>query len=99
MVHNLHQPSLADTKRVKLTSESEQLKLEDQVTERTIFFFDVLMEEGKEKSQTFLKKPPGQWTSDPVFKTFYELATHMAVVNDVAERGISLIETYHCKSQ
>jgi hypothetical protein len=96
MVQNIHRPPLADTpRRLKLTSESEQLKLEDLVTERTTSFFDVLMEEGKEKSQTFLKKPPGQWTSDPVFKMFYELAAHMRVVNDVAERGISLIEKYN----
>ncbi|KAK0068460.1 IQ domain-containing protein G [Biomphalaria pfeifferi] len=96
MVQNLLRPALADIpRRVKLTSESEQLKLEDLVTERTTSFFDVLMEEGKEKSQTFLKKPPGQWTSDPVFKKFYELAAHMTVVNDVAERGISLIEKYN----
>ncbi len=96
MVQNLLRPALADIpRRVKLTSESEPLKLEDLVTERTTSFFDVLMEEGKEKSQTFLKKPPGQWTSDPVFKKFYELAAHMTVVNDVAERGISLIEKYN----
>jgi len=48
-----------------------------------------------EGPSTFLKKPPGQWTSDPVFKKFYELAAHMVVVNDVAERGISLIENYN----
>ncbi|KAK0045406.1 hypothetical protein Bpfe_025132 [Biomphalaria pfeifferi] len=51
MVQNLLRPALADIpRRVKLTSESEQLKLEDLVTERTTSFFDVLMEEGKEKS-------------------------------------------------
>ena len=83
MVQNLHPPALADTPRhVKLTSESEQLKMEDLVTERTKSFFDVLVEEGKEKSQTFLKKPPGQWTSDLVFKKFYELAAHMTAIND-----------------
>ena len=36
-----------------------------------------------------LKKPPGQWT---VFNKFYELAAFMTFVNDVAERGISLIK-------
>ena len=96
MVQNLHRPALVDTpRRVKLRSESQQLKLEDLVTERTKSFFDVLIEEGKEKSQTFLKKPPGPWTSDPVFKKFHELSAHMTVVNDVAKRGISLIEKYN----
>jgi len=37
---------------VQLTSESEQLKLEDLVTERTSFF-DVLMEKGKEKTVVY----------------------------------------------
>ena len=55
MVQNIHRPALADTPwRVKLTNESEQLKVEDLVTERTTSFFDALMEEGKEKSQAFL---------------------------------------------
>ena len=79
---------------MQLTSESEQLKLEDLVTERTSFF-DVLMEKGKEKTQLFIKKPPGQWTGDPVFNRFCELAARMTVVNDVNERGNSLIEKYN----
>ena len=96
MAQNLHQPALADTsQRVKLTREPEQLKLEG-LTEKMTSFFDILMEKVKEKSQTFLKKPPGQWVSDPVFKTFYELAAHTTVVNDVAE---SLNENYNNKEQ
>ena len=61
----------------------------------TFSFFDVLMEEGKEKSQIFHKKPSGQWASDQLFKKFYELAAHMTVINDVAKRGIGLIEKYN----
>ena len=95
MVRNLQRPALSDTPwRVQLTSESEQLKLENLVTERTSFF-DVLMEKGKEKTQLFIKKPPEQWTDDPVFNRFCELAARMTVVNDVDERGNSLIEKYN----
>lgn len=65
------------------------------MTEKTTSFFDFLVEESKEKSQTFLKKQPRQWTSDSVFKKFYELAARMIVVNDVAEREISLIKNYN----
>ena len=95
IVRNLQRPALSDTPRhVQLTSESEQLKLEDLVTENTSFF-DVLMEKGKEKTQLFIKKPPEQWTDDPVFNRFCELAARMTMVNDGNERGNSLIEKYN----
>src|SRR5688572_9940082 len=94
IVRNLQRPALSDTPRhVQLTSESEQLNLEDLVTERTSFF-DVLMEKGKEKTQLFKKKSPEQLTGDPVFNRFCELAARMTVVNDINERGNSLIEKY-----
>ena len=64
------------------------------MTERTSFF-DVLIEKGKEKTQLFIKKPPEQWTDDPVFNRFCELAARMTMVNYVNERGNSLIEKYN----
>ena len=96
MVKSLQRPSLPDVpRRLKINNESEPLQLEDLVTERTKSFFDVLMEKGKEKSEWFLKKPPIKWTDDSLFKTFCELSSRMTVVNDAAERGISLIEKYN----
>ncbi|KAG2466215.1 ATPA synthase, partial [Polypterus senegalus] len=44
-------------RRLKLTNESERLKLEDLVTERTTSFFDVFLKNDKERSQ---------WTFDPI---------------------------------
>ena len=96
MVLNLNRSPLPDIpRRLKLENESDEPKLEDLVTERTTSLFDVLMDEGKEKSQSFLLKPPKHWTDDPIFKELRELALHVTVVNDVAERGISLIEKYN----
>jgi len=97
IVRNLQRPALSDTPRhVQLTSESEQLKLEDLVTERTSFF-DVLIKKGKEKTQLFIKEPPEQCrpTDDPVFNRFCELYARMPVVNDVNERGNGLIVKYN----
>jgi hypothetical protein len=96
MVQNLQRPSLPGTpRRLKITDKVPDLKLEDLVTKRTSDFFDVLMTGGKAKSQSFLKKSPGQWADDPFFKELRDRCIQMKVVNDTAERGISLIQKYN----
>lgn len=96
MAVNLQRPMLPKLpRRLKVSSDPQQIKLEDLVTERTHTFFDVLMEEGKRKSQSFLTKHPAKWSEDPIFRELRQRSSRMAVVNDTAERGISLIEKYN----
>ena len=96
MVLNLKRsPLLGNPRWLAIADECEDLKLEGLITERTASIFDVLMEGGKEKSLSFLKKPPQQWKDDSIFNEFCELSACMTVVNDAAERGISLIEKYN----
>jgi len=96
MVLNLNRSPLPGIpRRLKLENESDHPKLEDLVTERTTALFDVVLTDGKEKSQSFLLKPPVHWIDDPIYNEMRELAKHLTVVNDVAERGISLIEKYN----
>lgn len=96
MVQNLQRPQLPDCpRRLQIKDKGEHLKLEDLVTKRTSSFFDVLIEGGIATSQTFLKKPPGQWTDDPLYNDLRARSSQLKVVNDTAERGISLIQKYN----
>ena len=56
--------------------------------------FDMIGTNGKERARAFLGKDPSQWSSDPTFKSLKEEAMKLRVVNDTAERGIALIQTY-----
>ena len=96
MVHNLQRPQLpGPPRRLQAIGNVENLKLEDSVTRRTRSFFNVLMEGGTEKSESFIEKPPGQWQNDPVYNELRDRSSRMKVVNDTAERGISLIQKYN----
>lgn len=97
MVQNLQHLRLPGPhRRLEITEEMEDLQLEDLVTKRTSSFFDVLMEGGKVKSQSLLlEKPPVQWMDDPFFNELQDRSSRMHVVNNTAERGISLIQTYN----
>lgn len=96
MVQNLQRPRLPDTpRRVQLTDITVEPRLENFVTERTSFFFDVLAEEGKAKAKTFMEKSPDQWEQDGSYTELRDRAARLKVVNDTAERGIALMQTYN----
>ena len=96
MVQNLQRPKLPVLpRRLQIANAEEHLKLEDFVTKRTSSFFDLLMKRGKERSQSFLEKPIREWTDDPLFNELRDRCSRLKVVNDTAERGISLIQKYN----
>lgn len=64
--------------------------LEDSVTEKTLTFFTLLG-----ISHAFLQKNPEDWTTDEDYIRNRELLKKMRVVNDVAERGVALIQEYN----
>jgi hypothetical protein len=96
MVKNLQRPSFPNSpRRLKISNEVAQLNLEDLVTTKTRLIFDVLVENGVAKSESFLQKEPEQWAEDPNFNDLQFAASQLKVVNDVAERGIDLVQKYN----
>src|SRR6218665_1826551 len=69
--------------------------LSEYVTSRSMMFFDLLSTNGQEESKSFLLKPPALWSDDATFQEMSAKVKLMKVVNDTAERGISLIQNYN----
>ena len=46
-------------------------------------------------SSAFLQKEPRLWEEDEDYKASSEIVRSMRVVNDIAERGVALIEEYN----
>jgi hypothetical protein len=78
-------------KKTKIDIETiEQKQLEDFVTANTMSFFKILG-----LSSSFLNKPVEDWPLEESFWIAKNVVTHMKVVNDIAERGVKLIEDYN----
>ena len=56
---------------------------------------DLLIDNGAEKAQVTLSMPPDLWQMDPIYIQFRETAREMKVVNNCAERGVGLIQTFN----
>lgn len=94
MVSNLRRKKDPKNPRRITMQPGADISLADRVTERTMDLFDMIGTNGKERARAFLGKDPSQWSSDPTFKSLKEEAMKLRVVNDTAERGIALIQTY-----
>jgi len=78
-------------KRAKLDPPAVRAKqLEDFVTSNTHRFFNVTG-----FSASFLDKDVEAWTEDEDFKSIRASVQCMRVVNDIAERGVALMEEYN----
>ena len=82
-------------RRADIRSPIKKVDLQDFVTKRTSAFFNMLMENGEPKSQQFLQTSPKKWLENPIYCEMQILASKVKVVNDTAERGISLIQQYN----
>lgn len=60
------------------------------VTEESRFIFDLF-----EIQMDFLEKDPSEWEADVDFQYGFRTLKDLKVVNDVAERGVALIEEFH----
>lgn len=69
--------------------------LEEYVTSRSLKLFDLFDIDGQAKAQTFLAKPVTLWSQDNTFQAMKENVTLLKVVNDCAERGVALIQSYN----
>jgi hypothetical protein len=68
----------------------DEKQMEDFVTENTKSFFQTLG-----LCSSFLSKPVEDWPQEESFWVSFEAVKHMKVVNDIAERGVKLIEEYN----
>jgi hypothetical protein len=92
LVAGLMKPVSSDVcpKRVELQPKDVQSsKLADFVTCNTRLFFERL-----EIAQNFLDKDPQEWNADEDYIRAKQFLSNLRVVNDVAERGVALIEQY-----
>ncbi|KYM96042.1 hypothetical protein ALC62_13306, partial [Cyphomyrmex costatus] len=64
--------------------------ISDFVTRNSLLLFDQF-----DLSCDFFDKPPELWRDDPTFKKGWSTFKDLKVVNDVAERGVALIEEYN----
>lgn len=69
-----------------------KMKMHHFVTSKTLTFFSTY-----EISIDFLEKDPSEWMEDESYKSGYSRARGFQVTNDVAERAVSLAETFNGK--
>ncbi len=87
---------IESAKRIQLkindVKEFVSKRLSDLVTPNTNEFFDRF-----KIPKEFLFKDPDTWASDDDYKTGTKIVSQIKVVNDVAERGVKLIQEYNKK--
>lgn len=91
MVQNLQKPpTKKGLKRPdgKTFNLKEPLLLQNFFTQRTSVLFDLIISNGREKSEAFLVKDPSHWHTDQTYVDMQKKVQQMKVVNDCAERGI-----------
>lgn len=83
-----------DLKRITIMKKSYQELLSKDlsyfVTQGSRFIFDLF-----HISMDFLDKDPSEWESDLDFQHGLQMLTELKVVNDVAERGVALIQEFN----
>jgi len=96
MVANFsHPPNQTVHRRVDKKMFSLGTPLEEYVTSRSLKIFDLLCLNGQERARAFLSQPPSAWNKDVIFQQRKDAVKQMKVVNDCAEWGITLIQTYN----
>ena len=95
MIENLNRECFEeDLHRVDAGS-IKNFELQNFVTKKTNSFFNLLATDGYTIAQHFLCKPPEVWDNDEHFIKLRGLAAQIKVVNDCAERSISLMEKFN----
>lgn len=96
MVENLSlPPSKAALKRLNQKTFNHHDPLQSYITSRSLKVFNLLSSNGQEEAEAFLSKSPDLWEVDPTFLAMKAKVKQLKVVNDCAERGVALIQTYN----
>jgi hypothetical protein len=95
MVANLSRPQTPKAiRRLDDGTFDHKAPLETYVTSRSSQLLDLITTGGREKAKKFLVKPPSAWPLDPTYVDFQAKVRKLKVVNDVAERGVALVQAY-----
>ena len=94
MVANLRKPPKKQLKRLEGKNVNLDSPLEDFVTSRSMFLLTAM-----EVDQGFLAKRTEEWQDDEGYQAASRRARALSVVNDVAERGVSLIQRYNATAK
>jgi hypothetical protein len=96
MIQNLKRSAKKKAfKRPEGKNFSPKQPLSQFVTAKTMNIFAALLPDGTEQAKQFLEKSPQEWEEDNVYKQFKMACDKMTVVNDCAERGISLVTKFN----
>jgi len=92
MVNSLKKPGIENPpKRATVDLQTvESKELEDFVSANTTRFFELTR-----LPFDFLSKDPSQWEQDDTYKSVRATVCNMRVVNDIAERGVALMDEYN----
>ena len=87
MVNNLILDAKAPGAKKLLVTTDDEIEIEHLMSR----------EDGESKAQDFLCKSPDEWGEDPSYRYVFLLkrAKNLKVVNDSAERAISLLQQYN----
>ena len=77
-------------KRIPLFAEPAAKGIHDFVTTSTKRFFQIL-----DLSEEFLQYDPDEWGFQETYKLSQRIAQNVKVVNDLAERGVALMQTFN----
>ena len=96
MVENFARPpNPVVPKRIDKKIFDHRAPLESYVTSRSLGIFNLLSTNGQEEAKAFLSKSPALWPSDQIYQQMKRNVKQLKVVNDCAERGVALIQSYN----
>jgi hypothetical protein len=96
MILNLKRPPNDKVmKRLEGKNFSPRQSVSEFVTAKTMTIFETLIPNGAEYAVQLLQKVPEDWEEDPIYKRFKMACDKMRVVNDCAERAISLATKFN----
>jgi hypothetical protein len=78
------------SKRIPMFFQSSSKGLHDFVTKSTMRFFKIL-----DLSEDFLEQDPSEWEKEASYQRSRETVHSMKVINDLAERGVALIQEFN----
>ena len=102
MVNNLlRNPTTTNLARLNGKDFDCTLGLENYVTRRSMYFFDLIEANGQNKAKSFLSQPPSTWLTKKNYTDLKLTVDELKVVNDTAEEvlllfrhtGAALLET------
>ena len=94
VANSMKEPNRSCPRRIPAKEFNFSYPLQHYVTSRSLKIFDLVCSES-EKSLDFLKQDPSTWPTDVNYRKITEKIKNLKVVNDCAERAISLIESYN----